>query len=319
VKSSRTGSLCIGMMLCAMVWGTAAWGQTKPQQPPPEDRQAAPGSASRPKIAEPPPPPPKLPDVRQPGETGWWAGLNAWFPTQHPYFDKGHGATFSEASNVNLPGKPKYAEGAELGVAVGLHNTLKFEYFETRANGNINSIPTTLHLWTQTYDPGTYLSSTYRLQHGKMTFEYLTWPYPIESRRFRLKTLWGVQYTSIRTVFDAPKAPIFDNQGNILVDSAGNPISYAGIGSRWFISPEFGLQTQYYKGRHFRWEASASGWTWPHRNTVWDADTSANVRYGHIELRVGAKAYHFKTNTQAEYFSRGTIGSAFVGVRWYSQ
>lgn len=314
MKSICTGILCLGALLCAGVQA-----QTKPQQPPPEERQAPPGSASRPKLAEPPPPPPKLPDVRQQGETGWWGGLQAWFPTQHPIFDKGHGAAFTEDSLVNLPGKPKYAEGAELGIAVGLHNTLKFEYFETRANGNIQSIPNTLQLWNQTYDPGTYLSSTYRLQHGKISFEYLTWPYPVESRRFRLKTLWQIQYTSIRTAFDAPQAPIFDSQGNIIVDSSGNPISYAGVGSRWFISPEFGLQTQYYKGRHFRWEANASGWTFPHRNTVWDLDTSANVKYGHFELRVGAKGFHFKTSTQAEFFSHGTIGSAFVGVRWYSQ
>jgi hypothetical protein len=314
VKSTLTGILFLGALVCA-----TAWGQTKPQQPPPEDRQLPPGSASRPKLAEPPPPPPKLPDVRQQGETGWWAGLNAWIPVQHPVFDKGHGAAFSENSRVTLPGKPKYAEGAELGLAVGLHNTLRFEYFETRANGNVESIPTTLHLWNQTYDKGTYLSSTYRLQHGKMSFDYLTWPYPVESRRFRLKTLWQIQYTSIRTVFDAPKAPIFDEGGNIILDASGNPISYAGIGSRWFISPMFGLGTAYYSGRHFRWEANAAGFTWPHRNTVWDADTSLNFKYGHMELRVGAKAFHFKTNTQAEYFTKGTMGSAFVGVRWYSQ
>lgn len=313
MKSIRTGSLCLCALLCA-----TAWGQSQ-QQPPPEERQAPPGSASRPRLSEPPPPPPKLPDVRQPGETGWWAGLDVWFPTQHPVFDKGKAAAFSESSLVTLPGKPKYAEGAELGVAVGLHNTLRFEYFETRANGNIESTADTLHLWTQTYDPGTYLSSTYRLQHAKISFDYLTWPYPVESRKFRLKTLWQIQYTSIRTAFDAPKAPIFDAQGNIIVDASGNPISYAGIGSRWFISPEFGLEAQYYRGRHFRWEASGSGFAFPGRNNVWEAETTANVRYGHMELRFGAKGFHYKTSSQAEFYSHGTIGAAFVGVRWYSQ
>ena len=43
------------------------------------------------------------------------------------------------------------------------------------------------------------------------------------------------------------------------------------------------------------------------------------VKYAHMELRLGAKAFHFKTSTQAEFFSHGTISSAFVGVRWYSQ
>ena len=310
---SSTGILCLGLMVGGTLWGQAT------KQPPPEDRQAPPGTATRPKIDAPPPPPPKLPDVRQQGETGWWLGVNAWFPTQKPEFDKGHGATFTEPSHVVMQGKPKYAWGAEGGFAVGLHNTLRFSAFDTHASGNIQSIPTTLHLWSQTYDPGDYLATNYRIQSAKISFDYLTWPYPVESRRFRLKTLWQVQYTSIRTVFDAPKKPIIDANGNLILDSAGNPISYAGIGTRWFVSPQFGLGTAYYSGRHVRFEANAAGWTFPHRNTVWDADASLNFKYGHMELRFGGKAFHFKTNTQAEYFNKGTIGSAFVGVRWYSQ
>jgi len=314
VKSSRTGILCLGLLACGTLWGQA-------QQPPkPEDRQAPPGSASRPTIQQPPPPPPKLPDVRQQGETGWWIGVNVGFPKQQPSFDKGRGATFTEPSMVEMQGTPKYAGNVELGAAVGLHNTLRFSYNDIRATGNIQSTPGTLHLWDQTYDPGTYLATTYRVQNAKASFDFLTWPYPVESRRFRLKTLWQVQYTSIRTVFDAPKAPLFDpTTGAPLVDASGNPISYAGIGTKWFIYPEFGLGAAYYAGRHFRWEANGAGFTWPHHSTVWDADTSANFKYGHLELRVGAKAFHFKTSTNADFYGKGTFASAFVGVRWYSQ
>ena len=116
-----------------------------------------------------------------------------------------------------------------------------------------------------------------------------------------------------RTVFDAPKAPLFDpTTGAPLVDASGNPISYAGIGTKWFIYPEFGLGTAYYYGRHFRWEANASGFTWPHHSTVWDADTSANFKYGHLELRIGAKGFHFKTSTNADFYSKGTFASGHV-------
>jgi hypothetical protein len=301
-----------GLLVCG-----AAWGQAQ-EQPPPENRPLPPGSSSRPTI-QPPPPPPKLPDVRQPGETGWWVGVNVWFPKQHPIFDKARGAAFTEPSRVVLPGEPKYANGAELGIALGLHNTLRFVYFDARATGNIPSIPNTIHVWDQTYESGTYLATNYRVQHGKISLDYLTWPYPVESRRFRLKTLWQVQYTSIRTIFDAPLNYFDKETGNPLFDSSGNPVNLTGIGTRWFVSPQFGLGASYYVGRHFRWEANAAGWTWPRRNTIWDADTTVNLKYGHFEFRVGAKAFHFKTNTQAEYFNRGTLGSAFVGVRWYSQ
>ena len=246
--------------------------------------------------------------------------MTAWFPTQKPLFDKAHGATFTDPSNLQLQGKPKLAEGADIGVAVGLHNTLRFTYFQVRAAGNIQSTPTQLQVFDQTYPAGTYLATNYRLQNGKISFDYLTWPYPIESRRFRLKTLWQVQYTSIQPGFDAPKLPLFDPATGIpFVDANGNPISYATVGTRWFVSPEFGLETEYYSGRHLRLDANASGWTFPHRNTVWDADASANVKYGRLEFRVGAKAFHFKTSTQSDFFSRGTLTSAFVGVRWYSQ
>src|SRR3954454_1734176 len=313
LKSIGAGILSLGLM------AAAAWGQAQPQQKPPEDRQAPPGSASRPQIPGPPAPPPRLPDVRQPGETGWWLGLNVSFPTQKPIFDKGRGATFTDPSRVEMQGKPKYLPAAELGIAVGLHNTLRFSYFEAKAGGNIPSIPNQLHLWDQTYETGTFLATDYKVQHGKMSFEYLTWPFPVESRRFRLKTLWQVQYTSIRTTFDAPQKPVIDENGNPILDSAGNLISYVGLGTKYFISPEFGLGASYYSGRHIRWEANAAGFTWPQWTTIWDADTSLNFKYGHMELRVGAKAFHYKTSTNSEHYGRGTLGSAFVGVRWYSQ
>src|SRR3954469_1552369 len=113
VKRYRTRILSLGLIVCGTAWGLA--------QPPntlPYDRLVPPGSASRPQIQAPPAPPPRLPDVRQPGETGWWAGVNVWFPTQKPIFDKGRGATFTDPSRVEMQGKPKYLPAAELGIAV---------------------------------------------------------------------------------------------------------------------------------------------------------------------------------------------------------
>jgi hypothetical protein len=315
VKSLRTRILSLGLAVCGAAWGQA---QQQPQTPP-EDRPAPPGSASRPNIQQPPPPPPRLPDVRQPGETGWWFGLTSWFPTQKPTFDKGRAATFTDPTKTTFEGTPKYSAGADLGIAIGLHNTLRFSFQDVKATGDIQSIPVQIQAWGQTYPAGTYLATSYHLQHGSISMDYLTWPYPVESRRFRLKTLWQVQYTNVKSTFDAPKSPIADANGNPLVDSNGNLISYAGSGSHWFISPMFGVQTMYYYGRHFRWEAKASGWGWPHHNAIWDADTSANLRYGHFELGVGFRGFHFKTSTQGEYYTHGTYAAGFAGLRWYSQ
>jgi hypothetical protein len=326
VKSLRTALTCAGI-LCFAAWTAGAQGQQNPQ----EEHPLPPGSSSLPKVQAPPPPPPKVPDVRQPGETGWWVEFGGWFPTQQPVQNAGHAFSpnpVTELSTtvsgtivpyIQLQGKPKLAESAEVGIALGLHNALRFSYWESRASGDIPSIANNFQAWGQTYAAGTWISTNYRIQNAKISFDYLTWPYPVESRRFRLKTLWQVQYTGIRTGFDAPQLPLVDNTGAPIVDANGNPISYAAIGSRWFIYPEFGLEAQYFSGRHLRLEANASGFAFPHKDTVWDADASANLRFGKIEFRLGAKAFHFKTSPQAEYYMRGTPAGAFVGVRWHSE
>lgn len=299
---------------------------TPPAAAPPSATQATPPQEQTPPPEQPrtgirptPPTLPKIPDVRQPGETGYWIGISGWFPTQEPEFNKGRGAAFTTASLAPLAGKPKAAYGAEVGLALGLHNALRLSYFQSQASGNFTK-NNDLQIYDQTYVAGTLVASDYKLENIKLSFDYLTWPYPVESRRFRLKTLWGLQYTSIRSTFDAPFLPLFDAAtGAPLVDASGNPISYVGTGTRWFVSPILGIGVSQFVSRHFRVEANASGFTIPRHNSIWDADASANIRYGHIELRLGGKAFHFKTTTNSDFYMKNTMGSAFVGLRWYSQ
>jgi len=47
-------------------------------------------------------------------------------------------------------------------------------------------------LFSQAYAKGDKLSTSYKLSNYKISYEYLTWPYPVEGRHFRLKTLWQV-------------------------------------------------------------------------------------------------------------------------------
>jgi hypothetical protein len=292
---------------------------------------AIPGAAQeeKPEARLPPPPiprdiqqapalPPKAPDVRQPGETGFYIGILTWIPRGTPFMNRGRGAAFDDQSYIDLQGKPKLDRGVEVGMALGAHNTLRMNVMESRASGDVTATKD-LQLWEQTYDSGEYLTTDYRLRAGYLSFDYLTWPYPVESRRFRLKTLWQLRYTAVRTGFDAPKKSLLDEFDQPLVDASGNLLSYAAKGEKWFLSPAFGLGVAYYAGRHFRVEANGSGYTWPRRNTLWDTDASANLRFGHFEFRVGAKAFHFKTSTKDDFYMRGTVASGFVGLRWYSQ
>ena len=71
VKISRSGLLCLGLLLGS--WSPAVYAQDEPQKGPPP-RSGTGG------LQTPPPPIPKVPDVRQPGEYGWWAEINGWFP-----------------------------------------------------------------------------------------------------------------------------------------------------------------------------------------------------------------------------------------------
>jgi hypothetical protein len=261
---------------------------------------------------------PKYPDVRLPGEYGFWIGINGWEPRTQPFYDKGHGSTFTEATALTLQGHPRAAEGVEAGVALGLHNALRFDYFRTRASGNVTPNVDTV-VPGQLYPAGTLVTTDYVLSSFKLSFEYLTWPYPVESRRFRLMTLWQFQYMAMKTGFDAPQLPVVDTSGNPIIGADGNPISYAASSTKNIITPMFGIGLHEYATKHFRIELNGSGFAVPHHWTIWEADATANIRIDHFEIGFGAKAFHFKTSPQADFFSRNTMAAPFVSVKWFSQ
>jgi hypothetical protein len=350
VKTSLNGFLCLCLLAVLRVSPGLAQEQA-PQQTPPQQQatpqqanpqgqvQQAPQTAPKPPVpspvapAEAPTPQdvrtgpnvkaapelPKYPDVRLPGETGWWFGLTLSVPKEHPTFDRGHAATFPQASLVTMQGSPKYEAGAEFGIALGLHNALRVSYWGVRAAGDLTA-GQDLTLWNQTYFKGEHVSTNYRVQDFKMSFDYLTWPYPVESRKYRLKSLWQVHYISARTVFDAPDRPLVDSAtGAPLVDASGNPVNYAGQGTKWWITPTVGLGWTQYVNRNVRIDINGAGFLIPHKWTVYDTDASANFRVGHFELQVGAKAFHYKSSPAGEFFMRNTMASAFFGIRWYSE
>jgi hypothetical protein len=293
--------------------------QTTPQIPPASPLTPATPQPSSGPIVNAVPELPKYPDVRLPGEYGFYIGIDTWFPTQQPIFNKGRNSGYTDNSYIVMQGKPNLNEGAEFGLALGLHNMLKFSYFQSRAAGDFTA-PVDTAVWNgQVYTAGTLVSTDYLVQNLKLSFDYLTWPYPVESRRFRLKTLWQVQYTSVRAGFDAPQLPLFDANGNPLIDAAGNPISYAATSSKWFILPTFGLSATEYLTRNIRFEASADGFAIPRHSTLYEGESTLNFRVNHFELRGGAKLFHYKTSTSQDFYLKGTMASVFFGLRWYSR
>ena len=112
---------------------------------------------------------------------------------------------------------------------------------------------------SQTYSGGTYLSTNYHYETPNSRYEYLTWPFPVGSRKIRLKTLWQVQFTNLSSVFDSP-LDYYDSNGNLSPEfaPAHRSISPA-AGTKRIISPEFGLGLSYYPSRHVRFELRAPG------------------------------------------------------------
>lgn len=291
--------------------------QNPAQQTPP----AAPVVPSQPSsgpIVNAPPELPKYPDVRLPGEYGFYLGLFGWLPQEQPTFNKGRNSGIVDNSYIVMQGKPKLADGGEFGLALGLHNMLRFSYFQSRASGDYTA-PVDTVAFGQIYTAGTLVSTDYNIQNLKLSFDYLTWPYPVESRRFRLKTLWQVQYTSAKAGFDAPLLPLVDANGNPLIDVNGNPISYAATETKWFITPTLGLSATEYITPNIRFEASADGFAIPHHSTLYEGESTINVRVSHFEVRGGAKLFHFNTSTNQDFYMKGTLASVFFGIRWYSR
>ncbi|MCU1233555.1 MAG: hypothetical protein JWP63_1522 [Candidatus Solibacter sp.] len=290
--------------------------QQPPAQPQPPAQQPPAPPAETPQVETQrpiklPPAPPQVVDVRMPGEGGWYFGLIGWLPVGQSFVDKGHAATFTTATKLQLAGTSKGAPGAEIGIAAGRHNSLRISYFQSKTSGTTTA-PTDLVIFSQPYLKGDQLTTNAKLRNVKISYEYLTWPFPVESRHFRLKTLWQVQYLDMKTIFDAPI-----KSGT--PDSTGAYTSYATLGSKSIVTPSIGLGVHEYASRNFRFEANVSGFALPHRFQLVDGDATIAYRIGHIELRAGAKAMHFRTSPKQDYFYRANLGGVFVGVRWYSE
>ena len=327
MKISRTG------LLCLVVFGSSILVHAQAPQDaaaaPADQQPAAPQAPAQQQPAPPQQPAPETTTVqpetrrlklppraaqrrgRPHAGRGWLEYRTYRLAAHRQYLHRqGHAADFTGASKLQLAGKSKGAPGAEIGIAAGLHNSIRISYFNSKLSGTTTA-PNDLVIFSQGYLKGDQLTTNAKLSDYKISYEYLTWPYPVGGRHFRLKTLWQVQYITMKTIFDAPIK-------SSTPDSSGAYTDYSTIGSKSYITPAFGLGFHEYATRNFRLEANLSGFWLPHRFNLVDSDATMAYRAGHFELRAGAKAFVFRTSPKADYFYRGTTGGVFVGVRWYS-
>jgi len=236
-----------------------------------------------------------------------------WYTQPTPAMFTGRAADINVDSTTTFPGKTKPTPGAEISVPAGKNNTIRISYFRSLGSGNTTAVtpPTNKGevIWGANLNPGDYLANSYTIQNVKISLDYLSWPFPLNNRRFRLKTLWEVQYTNVKSAVSAPFAPI--------QDSSGNAIQTSGSGSDWFIWPSFGLGAEVMASKHFRFEVKGSGFALPHRATIWDTEGFLAYKSGQFEIDLGGKAFHFKTSPRRPEYLRATMPGAYIGIRWY--
>jgi len=278
-------------------------------------QQQSPAAPPQPSAQQPPaaPPPVVTPAGQFHGGDGFSITVQYWLATGSPDMGTGHANVSGEPSSLDFGGKPRPIPGAILTIPVGKrqNHAIHISYFRIQGVGNPTASQPLIIFGTN-FLQGDYLATHYTLQNAKISLDYLSWPFPIKDSKFHVKTLWEIQYTTVNSGVDAPLR--FGE-----TDAAGNVITTAGYGKDWFIYPSFGLGADYLISHNFRFEARASGFAFPHKSTIWDAEASLNYRFGKIEVQAGAKAFHFKTSPQQVEYLRATYPGVYVGLRWYPE
>lgn len=222
-----------------------------------------------------------------------------WLVHKAPSLAQGHANQDLDPGNLNFPGRSKAALGLVITAPTGHENSLQFTYFEVKGQGN-TILNNTYQFFTTQYAVGDVLATNYHTVDYKLSWHYLTYPYPSAGAKFRLKTLYEIQYASVRGSFDAP--------------ADVNAVPTEGIKS--IFRPTFGLGIEYHPMRRVRFEATASGMAWPQHGDIWDADASLVVRGPHFELLLGGRAFHVKTTPQADQYYTQTLIGPYGGLRF---
>ncbi|MBV8846556.1 MAG: hypothetical protein JO307_27440 [Bryobacterales bacterium] len=200
--------------------------------------------------------------------------------------------TLGDATKHNL--------GGQITFPAGKYNRLEVSYYQAHANGT-STAPQNLTFFGQNIPSGDFLSTSLRVRSLDVTWNYLTWPDPPENARLRIKTLWGFQWRSVQSIIDAP----FETSATF------SPA----VGTINIFYPELGIGAEYVLSKYVYLDGRASGFAWPHRAVVWDADGNLVLRYKFVEVFGGYKASHLKTSPQGEEYVVGTFKGAYAGLR----
>jgi hypothetical protein len=299
------------LFLCPLVMGTLM-GQApqaapaQPGQPAQAKPEAAP-TKPEPVPTKPEPAPPKPAAPAKSGyeeiESVWSFGVFYWRPNGKPILRGGAESPDPVAQSLDLPGKPKQVPGVTFSFPTGRSNRLEVSAFEARGSGSVKA-PGDVNYFGQGFSDGDLLSTKYKIRNIKATWNYLTYPYPPLDAKFRIKTLWEVQYVMVQPVITGPVVdltvppPVADSKFSIILPTVG-------LGLELVPSP-----------KHFRFEMRGTGMGFPGRSVLWDADAMATVRIGNLEVFGGGKALYFRSSPKKSQFMSDRLWGPIGGVRW---
>lgn len=266
------------------------------------------GTQATDQAAPPAPAKPTIPDYPDPrtltlGVFGW-----ATLPSPQPNLIGGKQAT--TYSTLDGLGKQKPESwGVEVSYPITRTGELHFEGFEAKGDGS-QKAPLNTTLFATGYTAGTYLSTQYQITSAKLYLDDLLRPYKFPVSRFRLKSLWEIQYLKLQSAIDAPLATTST--------STGTTVSNATSGSRTVITPTFGIAAEYALSPHVLLRGDASGFGFPHHSYLWDAQGTISWRRSKTwEFRAGYKVLQVKTSPQKDEYFTDTISGGFFGVRYH--
>ena len=201
-------------------------------------------------------------------------------------------------------GKPKYSPAIEASYPITRTGSIHFEIFQTKGDGN-QLAPVYADLFSQGISQGDSLATQYQILATKLYLDDLLFPHKFPVAKFRLKSLWEVQYVHAKATIDDLTEGV----------SAGYPIITSG--TKQLILPTFGIAVEYALAPHVLLRLNGSGFGIPHKADIWDAEATVSYRHGPWEIVAGEKAFHFKSSPNSTEYLTATLTGAFVGLRFH--
>jgi len=270
--------------------------------------QDAPQATPAPAQTAPPPPAAPKPATKAPSgfedfESFWSVGVFYWRPDRKPVLRGGLASTDPNSQGLDFPGKPRQTPGILITLPTGHSNRVEISAFQTKGSGSLVA-PIAQTYFGQGFNSGDRLTASYNIRNIKATWNYLSYPYPALDARFRVKTLWEVQYVGLSPVITGPQVDL-----TVPAPQAS--------GKMTIILPTLGLGVELVPSpKHFRFEARATGMAFPGRAALADAEANAVFRLGKLEVFGGGKFFYFRSSPKKEQFMRDRLFGPVAGVRW---